>query len=51
MASELLSTIGRRYAIDVMKELLSKFRSGVMPHFFVVKTLGTLATANGKKSL
>ncbi|XP_065915103.1 maestro heat-like repeat-containing protein family member 1 [Dysidea avara] len=45
-ASELLSTLGRRFAIEVMKELLSKFRSGVMPHFFVVKTLGTLATSN-----
>ena len=46
-ASNLLSTLGLRHAQIVMKELLTKFQPGGSPHFFVVKTLGQLATSNG----
>ena len=46
-ASQLLSTLGIRYAELVMKELLVKFQPGGNPHYFVVYTLGLLATANG----
>ena len=46
-ASRLLSTLGIRYAHLVMKELLVKFQPGGNPHYFVVYTLGHLATSNG----
>lgn len=46
-ASQLLSTLGIRHAQLVMKELLTKFQPGGNPHYFVVYTLGMLATANG----
>ncbi len=46
-ASRLLSTLGIRYAHLVMKELLVKFQPGGNPHYFVVYTLGLLATSNG----
>ena len=46
-ASKLLSTLGIRFAQLVMKELLIKFQPGGNPHYFVVYTLGLLATANG----
>ena len=46
-AADLLSTLGLRHAQQVMKELLTKFQPGGSPHFFVVKTLGQLATSNG----
>lgn len=46
-ASILLSTLGLRHAQTVMRELLNKFQPGGSPHFFVVKTLGQLATSNG----
>ena len=46
-ASQLLSTLGIRHAQLVMKELLVKFQPGGNPHYFVVYTLGMLATANG----
>lgn len=47
-ASRLLSTLGIRYAHLVMKELLVKFQPGGNPHYFVVFTLGLLATSNGR---
>ena len=46
-ASNLLSTIGKKYAKDVMQELLTKFHTGQLPHFFIISTLGQLATSNG----
>lgn len=46
-AATLLSTLGLRHAQLVMNELLTKFQPGGSPHFFVVKTLGQLATSNG----
>lgn len=45
-ASNLLSTIGKKYAKDVMQELLTKFHTGHLPHFFIISTLGQLATSN-----
>ena len=47
-ASNLLSTLGLKYAKEVMQELLTKFQTGQLPHFFIVSTLGQLATSNGK---
>ncbi|XP_011410499.2 PREDICTED: maestro heat-like repeat-containing protein family member 1 [Amphimedon queenslandica] len=45
-ASNLLSTLGLKYAKEVMQELLTKFQTGQLPHFFIVSTLGQLATSN-----
>ena len=47
-ASALLVAIGSKHCNDVMTELLEKLHPGVLPHFFVVQTLASLATANGK---
>ncbi len=47
VASQLLSTLGICNAQLVMKELLIKFQPGGNPHYFVVYTLGLLATSNG----
>ena len=47
-ASNLLSTLGLKYAKEVMQELLTKFQTGQLPHFFIVSTLGQLATSNGE---
>jgi hypothetical protein len=46
-ASNLLSTLGMRYAKEVLQELLTKLQAGQLPHFFVVSTIGQLATTNG----
>jgi len=45
-ASSLLSTLGIQHAKIVLQELLTKFQPGRSPHFFVVQTLGQLATSN-----
>ena len=47
-ASAVLVALGRRYCNHVMEDLLVKFQPGILPHFFVVETLGNLATANGR---
>jgi len=47
-AGDVLVSCGRHFCNQVMEELLTKFQPGVLPHFFVVETLGNLATANGK---
>ena len=47
-ASNLLSTLGKKFPKEVLQELLTKFHTGQLPHFFVVSTLGQLATANGQ---
>ena len=46
-ASALLSTLGIQHAKLVLQELLTKFKPGCSPHFFVVQTLGQLAVSNG----
>ena len=48
-AANLLSSLGIRYAKDVMSELLTKFQPGKLPHYFVIQTLGQLAVTNGKQ--
>lgn len=45
-ASEVLVALGRRFCIQVMDELLTKFQPGVTPHFFVIQTMANLAMAN-----
>ncbi|KAK6184716.1 hypothetical protein SNE40_007128 [Patella caerulea] len=45
-ASGVLVAIGTRYCDEVMGELLEKFQPGVLPHFFVLQTMGNLAAAN-----
>ncbi|XP_072423817.1 maestro heat-like repeat-containing protein family member 1 [Chiloscyllium punctatum] len=45
-ASQLLVALGCRFINEVMEEILQKFQPGVLPHYFVVQTLGNLATAN-----
>ncbi|KAK7115260.1 maestro heat-like repeat-containing protein family member 1 isoform X1 [Littorina saxatilis] len=45
-ASGILVALGTKYCDDVMGEMLQKFQPGVLPHFFVVQTIGNLAAAN-----
>ncbi|XP_012944683.1 maestro heat-like repeat-containing protein family member 1 isoform X2 [Aplysia californica] len=45
-ASGVLVALGARYCNEVMGEMLEKFQPGVLPHFFVVQTIGNLAIAN-----
>ncbi|CAH1269548.1 MROH1 [Branchiostoma lanceolatum] len=45
-ASNVLVAMGTRFCNEVMEGLHQKFQPGVMPHFFVVQTLGSLASAN-----
>ncbi|XP_056618249.1 maestro heat-like repeat-containing protein family member 1 isoform X1 [Triplophysa dalaica] len=45
-ASNILVAVGNKYINDIMEEILSKFQPGVLPHFFVVKTLANLSDSN-----
>ncbi|XP_067855622.1 maestro heat-like repeat-containing protein family member 1 [Heptranchias perlo] len=45
-ASNLLVALGCRFINEVMEEILQKFQPGVLPHFFVVRTLANLSMAN-----
>ncbi|CAG5120746.1 unnamed protein product, partial [Candidula unifasciata] len=45
-ASGILVALGSKYCNEVMGEMLEKFQPGVLPHFFVVQTIGNLAAAN-----
>ncbi|XP_046558810.1 LOW QUALITY PROTEIN: maestro heat-like repeat-containing protein family member 1 [Haliotis rubra] len=45
-ASGVLVALGTKYCDEVMGELLDRFQPGVIPHFFVVQTIGNLASAN-----
>ncbi|GFS16071.1 maestro heat-like repeat family member 1 [Elysia marginata] len=45
-ASGVLVALGAKYCNEVMSEMLEKFQPGVLPHFFVVQTIGNLASAN-----
>lgn len=47
-ASCLLTTLGITHAPAVLQELLKRFQPGSTPHYFVVKTTGDLAMANGE---
>ena len=50
-ASGLLTTLGISHAPAVLQELLKRFQPGTTPHYFVVKTTGDLAMANGNATL
>eukprot|EP01127_Copromyxa_protea_P018695 TRINITY_DN5940_c0_g1_i1.p1 TRINITY_DN5940_c0_g1~~TRINITY_DN5940_c0_g1_i1.p1 ORF type:complete len:1700 (-),score=516.03 TRINITY_DN5940_c0_g1_i1:86-4894(-) len=45
-ASALLVTMGMKYTTEVINKLLELFGPGVVPHFFIIKTLSDLAVAN-----
>uniref|UniRef100_A0A3B5BK37 Maestro heat like repeat family member 1 n=1 Tax=Stegastes partitus TaxID=144197 RepID=A0A3B5BK37_9TELE len=45
-ASNILVAVGNKHINDIMEEILSKFQPGVLPHFFVVKTLANLSDSN-----
>ncbi|BFZ13379.1 hypothetical protein BsWGS_16418 [Bradybaena similaris] len=45
-ASGILVALGSKYCNEVMGEMLEKFQPGVLPHFFVVQTIGNLAATN-----
>jgi len=47
-ASNLLVAAGHKFTNKVMAELTQHFQPGVLPHFFVVQTLGKLAVASGE---
>lgn len=47
-ASNLLVATGNKYVTKVMEQLTLHFQPGVLPHFFVVQTMGKLAVANGR---
>ena len=49
-ASGILVALGTKYCDEVMGEMLQKFQPGVLPHFFVVQTIGNLASANGESN-
>lgn len=46
-ASNILVAVGKKHINDIMEEILSKFQPGLLPHFFVVKTLASLSDSNG----
>lgn len=50
-ASGVLVAMGTRFCDEVMDEMLQRFQPGVLPHFFVVQTIGNLATSNGKLTI
>ena len=45
-ASAALISLGMRFPRPVMDNLLEKFPPGVVPHFFVIQTLGEFVLAN-----
>eukprot|EP00026_Physarum_polycephalum_P000352 Phypoly_transcript_00352.p1 GENE.Phypoly_transcript_00352~~Phypoly_transcript_00352.p1 ORF type:complete len:1660 (+),score=332.46 Phypoly_transcript_00352:97-5076(+) len=45
-ASSVLVTLGVRWPNQIMDELLKRFESGSLPHYFVMKTLGDFVAAN-----
>jgi len=45
-ASNLLVALGAKYCNDVMELLFNRFQPGVVPHFFIIQTMGNLATEN-----
>lgn len=46
-ASSVLVSLGIRWPNQIMDELLKRFESGSLPHYFVMKTLGDFVAANG----
>lgn len=46
-ASDVLVAVGRRFVSQVMEEMLHGLQPGVLPHYFVVRTLANLSVSNG----
>ena len=47
-ASSVLVSLGIRFPNEILEVLLSKFEVGVVPHYFIMKTLGDFVLANRK---
>lgn len=47
-ASDVLVAVGTRFVSSVMEELLHGLQPGVLPHYFVVRTLANLSVSNGR---
>lgn len=47
-ASQFLVEMGVEFGDLIMREMLKHFAPGMMPHFFVIQTVGNLAMQNGK---
>lgn len=47
-ASDVLVAVGRRFISMVMEELLHGLQPGILPHYFVVRTLANLSVSNGR---
>ncbi|KAM5211024.1 maestro heat-like repeat-containing protein family member 1 isoform 12-T21 [Hipposideros larvatus] len=45
-ASDVLVAVGRRFISMVMEELLHGLQPGILPHYFVVRTLANLSVSN-----
>jgi hypothetical protein len=46
-ASTMLVSLGMRFPKQLMEELMKRFSPGTVPHYFVMKTMGDFASANG----
>lgn len=46
IASQVLVALGMRFPSEITSKLLELFGPGVVPHYFVMKTLGDLSVAN-----
>lgn len=46
-ASAVLVSLGTRWPNQIMDELLKRFETGTLPHYFIMKTLGDFVSANG----
>ncbi|NWU16129.1 MROH1 protein, partial [Cephalopterus ornatus] len=46
-ASNVLVAVGQRFINKVMKEVLTKFQPGILPHYFVLQTFANLSVSNG----
>jgi hypothetical protein len=45
-ASQVLVSLGMRFPNEILDELMKKFPIGIIPHYFVVKTLGDFVKEN-----
>lgn len=50
-ASELVVALGRTFGRTVLEELTVRFTPGVVPHYYVIKTMGDFASTNGEYSM
>lgn len=45
-ASALLVSLGMRFPVQILDELMKRFSPGTVPHYFIMKSLGDLFVAN-----